>query len=140
MVSTAIAYAVLTIALVGLLVFTSAAGNLLLTAQSIPSAYIELGSISYLAIEEMVSVYRASSMTRTAVSASVNVPESIVGSEYSLTVRGDSLIAVTSNLNRTFTLPNLPNTVWVGSFSSGGLLLHITGEYESGTALISISS
>lgn len=121
--------------------FTSAAGSLLLSAQSIPSAYIELGSVSYLAIEEMVSVYRASSMLHATVSATVIVPESIAGSAYTLTVRSDSMIAVTGNLNRTFTLPNLASAVWeYSSFQSGGLLLHVDAEYQSGSLLISISS
>jgi hypothetical protein len=141
MVSTAIAYTVLTIALVGLLGFTVIVGGILQTAQNVPATYTELGTLTYSVQEQMVSAYRASLNIKGTVYSSIYAPTNIYSLKYTLTVtaNGRLIDATCGSVDRTFSLPILPGATWAGTFRSGATYIRISAFYLNGAVTVTMS-
>jgi hypothetical protein len=125
MVATTISYIVMTIAMISILGFSATAAPLFLAAQNVPAAYNELNTVAYIAIQEMLNAYRATSVNGLLVHATVTLPLKIAGNSYTITISGLTLQAQTGNLKRTFTLPSYQNAVWLGTFKSGSNRLQV---------------
>ena len=133
----AVGYVIITCFFVLLLLSTSIVANQMYTVNVTGSLNVQLRSLAQLVRQQMVCVYEAVKQqprNSQGVKLTVDMPRSIGGRPYRITLVGDTLKADCLNVHYELSMPSFPDVVpdWSikgGVYESGGGRLMIVGRW-----------
>jgi uncharacterized iron-regulated membrane protein len=131
----AVGYVVITCFFVLLLLSTSVVANQMYTVNVTGGLNVQLRSLAQLVRQQMVCVYEAVKQqprNSQGVKLTVDMPRSIGGRPYRITLAGNTLKADCLNIHYEISMPSFPDVVWSvkgGAYESGGGRLMIEGRW-----------
>jgi len=129
----AVGYVVITCFFVLLLLSTSVVANQMYTVNVTGGLNVQLRSLTQLVRQQMVCVYEAAKQQprdSQGVRLTVDMPRSIGGRPYRITLAGNTLKADCLNVHYEISMPSFPDVDWKkGVYESGGGRLMIEGRW-----------
>ncbi len=109
-------------------------------AQNQPAVYLELRGITFMVEEQMVSAASAAAQANGGMRVQVDVPRTLYGGTYTISVVNDFLQAAAGNIEFSSPLPSMTGVAWRNSiFKSGGTRLFVVANMTLGAIDIGVS-
>lgn len=130
----------LTAVIVGIVLIMAPLARNFAAAQNQPAVYLELRSLTFMVEEEMVSAASAARQVDGGMRVQVDMPRTLYGGSYTVSVSGGVLQAAAGNIKFTSHLPALAGVMWVNSvYKSGGTRLFVIANVALGLVHVSVS-
>jgi len=139
--STTVSTVILTAVILAIVLVITPMARDFAAAQNQPAVYLELRSLTFMVMEQMVATAAAARQVNGSMHTQVDVPRTLYGGSYTLAISGGALVATSGNIKFTALLPSLQGVTWVDSaYKSGGTRVLIVATLMAGLVNVSLSN